>query len=145
MRGEALRERGDVLRLDRETGGRAMAPPAPEQIGAGTEAGMEIERRDGASRPFPVALAARDEHHGTVEALDETRRHDADHALVPVLPGDDVRTPAAVGLRPRLHDCDRLAQDAAFDRLALTVQLLELVRERARLLRVVRQQQLERG
>src|SRR5581483_4756875 len=88
---------------------------------------------------------ARDEHDGTVEALDEAGRDDPDHALVPVLARDDVRAPALVGLRPLLDLDDRLAQDASFDGLTLVVQLLQGVRKEACLLRVVGQQQMERG
>ena len=48
-------------------------------------------------------------------------------------------------LGPRLDLGDRLAHDAALDRLPLVVQLLERVREPARVVGVVGEQQLERG
>ncbi|MDP9285961.1 MAG: DHH family phosphoesterase, partial [Actinomycetota bacterium] len=42
-------------------------------------------------------------------ALDEARCDDADHALVPALPRDDVPAPAPARLRPRLDLVDRIA------------------------------------
>src|SRR5581483_6164440 len=121
MRGEPLGERGDVLRLDRETGGGAVAAPAPEQVRARGEPGVEVERRDRATGALPVALTAGEEHDRPLEALDEPGGDDSDHALVPVLPGDDIRAPAAVGLGPALDLRRRLPQDARLDSLPLPV------------------------
>ena len=64
---------------------------------------------------------------GAVVALDEARRDDPDHALVPALAGDDVAAPPAARLGPRLDLVDRLAQDPLLDRLPLAVQRLELL------------------
>ena len=116
-----------------------MAAPPLEQVGARAEPAVQVERRDRPARSLPVAVAARDQHDGAVEALDEPRGDDADHALVPVGAGDDVRAPAAVGLGPLLHRRDRLAQDATLDRLPLLVQLLQRAREVARLFGVAGQ------
>src|SRR5207245_5124031 len=66
-----------------------------------------------------------------------------DHALVPVLACDDVRAAALVRLGPRFELRGGLAEDASLDGLALAVQLLELVRETARLVGVVGQEQVE--
>ena len=84
--------------------------------------------RSPSSRPS----VAGDQDDGPVEALDEARGDDPDHALVPVLARDDVAAPAALRLGPRLDLGDRLAQDPVLDRLALAVQLLELARRAAR-------------
>ena len=51
--GEGLGERVDVLRLDREAGGRTVAAEALEVLGAGREAAVEVERRRSTGRdPF---------------------------------------------------------------------------------------------
>ena len=94
----------------------APRPPCRSKLG--------IERPE----PFQSPFAARDQDDGPVELLDEPRGDDADHAFVPVLAGDDVCAPLPVLLGPRLDLGDRLAHDAALDRLPLLVQLLERVR-----------------
>ena len=88
---------------------------------------LAIERPE----PLQPSLRAGDEHDRAVEALDEPRGDDADHALVPVLAREDVAAAAALPLGQRLDERDRLAQDPVLDRLALAVQLLELCRELA--------------
>src|SRR5207248_1438827 len=93
---------------------------------------------------LPVAVGPREQDDWPVEALDETRRDDPDHALVPALARDDVRAPPPVVLGPLLDLLRRLAEDARLDRLSLAIQLLELVRKPAGLLGVVGQQELER-
>src|SRR5713101_7593927 len=103
---------------------------------------VEVEGRDRAARALPVALGARDEHDRSVVQVDEPRRDDADHALVPALARDDVRAAALVRLGPFLDLRCGLAEDASLDGLALAIQLLELVREAARLVGVVGQEQL---
>ena len=143
--GERVREQLEVLRDDREARGGAVAAPPPEQPRAGGEPAVQVEGRDGAAGALPLPLAAGDQDDGTVEALDEPGGHDADHALVPVLPGDDVRGAAAFLLGPRVDLGDRLADDPALDGLPFAVQLLERVCEPAGVVAVVREQQLERG
>ena len=61
-----------------------------------------------------------------MEPLDKARRHDADHALVPVFVPEDVAAPAARGLRQALDQRDGLAEDTVLYGLAVPVQLLEL-------------------
>ena len=85
-----------------EPGGRAVPAPALEQRRARAERAVQVERRDRPARALPVAVGAGDQHDGPVEALDEPRGDDADHALVPVLAGDDVRAPRLLLLGPRL-------------------------------------------
>src|SRR5947209_6071430 len=79
-----------------------------------------------------------------MEPLDKARRDDADDALVPALPRDDVGASRPQLVGPLLDLLRGLAEDSALDRLPLAVQLLELVCETTRFVRVVRQQQLER-
>ena len=106
---------------------------------------MQVERRDRATGALPVAIRAGDQHNRAVEALDEPRRDDADHALVPVLARDDVRASLLVLVGPLLDLLRRFAEDPPLDRLPLAVEVLELVREPARVVGVVGEQQLERG
>src|SRR5207302_5874476 len=123
-----------------------MAAPTLEQRRARAEPAVQVESRDRPARPLPVALGtARDQYDRPVEALDEPRRDDPDHAFVPVLSGDDVGAAAPLLRRPRLDLRDRLAHDATLDRLAVAVQLLERIGQPARVVRVVGEQQLERG
>src|SRR5262245_21741692 len=103
-----------------------MAAETLEMAGARAEAGMEIERRDRASRALPLVAAARDEDDGAVEPLDESRGHDADHALVPVLAPQHIRAPAPAGLRPFRDLLHGGPQHPVLDRLAVPVQHLEL-------------------
>src|SRR5581483_10375729 len=70
---------------------------------------------------------------------------DPDHALVPALVGDDVPAVAPPRLGPGLDRGGRLAEDPLLDRLALAVQLLELVGDAARLVLVLGEQELERS
>ncbi len=98
---------------------------------------MQVERRDRAAGALPVAFRPRDQHDRAVEALDEPRRDDADHAFVPALAGDDVcaiahaapratsrpappprgrcapRRPAARGSAPRASFASRRASSAS--------------------------------
>src|SRR2546423_13245624 len=102
MLGKRGTERGDVLGCDRQTCSGTMAAPAPEQTRARAKRSVQVERRDRTARALPFALGACDQHDGTVEALDETRRDDPDHAFVPVLAGNDVRPPLLLLVRPIL-------------------------------------------
>ena len=126
--GERRRRSRGGSRGRRRRGGRRSARGAPSRR-RGRRAGR---RRDRTAAALPVAFRARDQDDGAVVALDQPRGDDPDHALVPVLAGDDVAAAAAAGLRPRLDRGARLAQDALLDRLALAVQLLELERDPAR-------------
>src|SRR5205823_6188853 len=100
------------------------------------------ERPPGA---LPLAVRARDQDDGPVEALDQPRRDDPDHALVPVLAREDVAASPARRLGPGLHLRDRRAEDPVLDRLPVAIQLLELRGEPVGLVAILRQQELERG
>ena len=84
------------------------------------------------------------EHDRPVEALDEARGDDPDHAFVPVLVPQHVATTATSRLGHRVDGCDRLAQNPVLDGLTIAVQLLEGVGVPARLVGVVREHELER-
>jgi hypothetical protein len=111
---------------------------------AGAEAAVQVERRDRATRALPCRLGAGDQDDRPVVALDEPRRDDPDHPLVPLLARDDVAAGAAPRRGPRLDLLDRLAQDPLLHRLPLAVQVLELAREQLRLVLRLRQQQVQR-
>ncbi len=78
-----------------------------------------------------------------MEALDEPRGDDADHALVPALVGQDVAAPSLLRLRPLLDLGQRLAQDPVLDALPLPVQLLELMGQLSGLVGVLGEEELE--
>ena len=105
---------------------------------------MKVEHARRAARSLPFLGRAGDQHDRPVEALDEPRRHDPDHALVPALVGQDVAAPALLRLRPFLDLGQRLAQDPVLDALPLAVELLELVSQFPGLVSVLGEQELER-
>ena len=142
----AVGERLDVLRLDREAGGGAVAAEALEVLGAGERA-RRAGRRRCPRGPSPSSRrrgGAGDQDDRAAVPLDEPRGDDADHALVPVLAGDDVAAAAAAGIGPRLDLGGRRAEDPVLDGLALAVQVLELLGELLGLARVVGEEQRER-
>ena len=104
---------------------------------------MEVELGDRSTRAFPAVRARRNEHDGSVIALHEPRRDDADHALMPVLVPQHVAAARASRLGPRLDERVRLAQDSLLDSLPLAVQVLELRGQPVGLDAVLGEQQLE--
>ncbi len=117
----------------------------PFQVPGGRgEAAVQVEGAWGAPRALPLVGRARDQDDRPVEALDEPRGDDPDHALVPALVGEHVATPSLLRLGPCVDLRERVAQDPVFDSLPLAVQLLELVREAAGLVLVFGEQKLER-
>ncbi len=83
-----------------ESPAAARWPPKRSQVlRAGAERAVQVERRQRAARALPVAVAAGDQDDRPVEALDEARGDDPDHALVPVLAPDHVAAPAALRAR----------------------------------------------
>jgi hypothetical protein len=126
--GEGCRERLDALGVDRQAGRGPVPAEALEMLGAFRKGAVEVEGRGRAPGALPLAVGARDQHDRPVEALDEPRGDDADHALVPALVGEHVAALAALRLGPLVDLGERLAQDAVLDALALAVQLFELVR-----------------
>src|SRR5258708_36024659 len=95
-------ERLDALRPDREPGSGTVAAESLELRGAGSERGVEVEAGDRTAGALPVAVGASDQHHRATVLLDQARRDDADHPLVPALVGDDVTTLRPPRFRPGL-------------------------------------------
>src|SRR5262245_54373304 len=122
-----------------------MASEPLEVVGAGCEAAVQVEHAGRAARSFPGAVPAGDQDNRPVEALDEARRDDPDHALVPALVREHVAATALLRLWPLLDLGERLAQDPVLDSLPLAVQLLELVCEAARFVLVLGEEELESG
>ena len=85
-RAEAL----DAVARDREAGGGAVAAVAQQLVGAGLEAGEQVEAGDRAARARALVAVERDQHGRAVVALGDARGDDADHARVPALAGEHV-------------------------------------------------------
>ena len=109
LRGERVGERLDALGPDREAGRGAVPAEALEVARARAERAVQVERRDRSARALPELVAAGDQHDRTVEALDEPRGDDPDHALVPVLAREHVAARAL----PRLGPATRPGRRAA--------------------------------
>src|SRR5437764_9544618 len=104
---------------------------------------MQVEGGNRAAGSLPVAVRARNEHDGTVIALDEAGGDDPDHAFVPIRPRNGIRAAGSFRRRPLLDLGHRLAEDASLDGLALPVQLLERVGQPPRICFVLCEQELE--
>src|SRR5206468_6612781 len=124
-----------------EAGGGAVAAPPAEMRRARREGAVEVEGSDRPARTLPGFLAAGDQDDRPVVALDEPRRNDTDHALVPLRVREDVAVTSLLRLRPLVDLCDRRAQDPLLHGLPLAVHLLEPQREAPRLVRIAREQQ----
>src|SRR5205085_6604170 len=81
------------------------------------ERAVEVEGGDRAARAFPELLGPGDQDDRAVVPLDEPRRDDPDHPLVPVLSGEDVAAPPPARLGPLLHLRDGRAENPVLDRL----------------------------
>ena len=121
-----------------------MPAEAREVLGADAERGVQVEGRDRPPGPLPVAVGSGDQDDRPVEALDEPRGDDPDHALVPVLVCNDVAAPTLAALGPRLDLGNSLADDPVLDRLPLAVQLLEAAGELGGLRVVLGEEELQR-
>ena len=149
VRGERLGERLEARASAASPRSRGRRPRDVRRSGGGARSRRRAPRagrrtESSGRSPSTRSPVARDQHDRPVEPLDEARRDDADHALVPVVAPDDVATAAAPGLGPRLDLRDRRAEDPVLDRLTVAVQRLELAGERLRLLVALREQELER-
>ena len=100
MLGERTLECIELGRHDRQTRRRAMPAPPGEMVRAGRQSAVQVELRYRAARALPLAICPGDQHDRPVIPVDEPRRHDADHALVPVSVREHVAVPAALVLRP---------------------------------------------
>ena len=121
-----------------------MAAEPLELIGAGGEAGVQVEARHGAAGALPTVALSGNEHDRAAEPLDESRGHDPDHTFVPALTPDDVRATVALLGRPGLDGRDRFAENPVLDRLAVAIEALELVGEQVGLADVIREDEVQR-
>src|SRR5687768_15702138 len=86
----------------------------------------QMEPADRSATPLAGLVVQGDHDRRAVEAIDEARRDDADHAGVPTLAGKYDRA-AIVAVELLLDDLrQRLVQDLALDRLPLAVLLFQV-------------------
>jgi hypothetical protein len=132
----------DAVRGDVEPGRHPMPAVAAEVRRAGSQGGVQVERRDAATRAAPGAVPVERDHDArSAMALDEPRGDDPDHPRVPVLAGEHVR--GLVGVRGE-RGLGREG-DPHLGVLALLVEQVELTGYFACPRVVGREQQLERG
>src|SRR5687768_14527157 len=120
-----------------------MPAEALEVARAGGEPRMQVESADRAPGSLPRLARPGDEDDRPVEALDEARRDDADHALVPGLAREHVGAPVAPRFRPLPDSPDGVAEDPLLHGLPLTVELLQPRRQAPRLAGVLGEKQLQ--
>ena len=145
LRGERVGERARRLGQDREPGGGAVAAEALEVLRQARERAVQVERGDRPAGALPVRPSPAMQHDRPVEALDEARGDDPDHALVPVLArrrrsragGASPRATPRPARSPRAGSVSSTAWRSRFSSSSS-------LGERARLVRVVGEQQLER-
>ena len=121
-----------------------MPAEALEVLAAGREAGVQVVGRDRAAAALAALAVERDQDDRARVAVDEPRGDDADHALVPALPGGDEHAVAALERPAALDLGGGRAQDRVLDALALAVALLDLLGQRLRLGARGREQEVER-
>ena len=136
-----LRERGDVVSLERDAHGRLVSAEANEQVRRRFDRGKQVHAPHASTRAARlVAVDRQQDARHTVDA-DQAACHDALHALVPPLTRNDERALAVVDLGSLdLRDFRELG----LDRAALVVEPLELSRQAIRLVEVVGHEQVER-
>jgi hypothetical protein len=115
---------------------------AIEQIGAFDQRVVQVEAGDAPARALADVAVEGDEKRRSPVPLHYPRRHDADHARVPPVAGDDEpRIP--VGIAGALDHLERLVQDPLVERLALDVEPLEALGQPGGLVGIVGEQQPE--
>src|SRR5439155_15735455 len=110
-----------------------------QQIAALSQSLREIEPRDASAGPPPVLAIPAYDDCWPVKLLEHPCRHDAHDANMPGrLPFNDHK----IGLRLefRLHRPNNLLENGALELLPLAVTGVELLGQRQRLLRILRQQ-----
>ena len=114
-----------------------MPAEALEQIRHGFQRLQQMKRPDTASGALRAAIfrIAAEHEDRPVEALHQTRSHDAQHAAMPIVRREDQRALRIVDRHARalLHD---LLRDFRFRQLALAVQRVQLLRQHARALHI---------
>jgi hypothetical protein len=140
---QQLGEAFDPERVDRQARGGAMAAELLQLPGARAQPGVQVVCGDAAPRALGTLVADRDQHHRPAVALDQTRRHDPDHALVPVGRRQHVGAALSPDGVASLHLLCGQLEDLFLDRLAAAVQALEFRGQLTGTIIVIGQQQVE--
>src|SRR4029077_9285607 len=101
------------------------------------------QTRNAPTAPLAFTRIVESDHDGrTMELFGQTRSHDADYSRMPSAGTDDDRgVPVGhEGARELLQD---LLEGLLFDRLPITILPVQAARQKKRLVRVIRKQQLE--
>ena len=121
---------------------RARMPAATnQQVGAALDGVEQVDLAHRATRTARDTVLDREQQRRHVIAVGQTACHDALDALVPALAAHDDCAAAIVGF---LDLCHGIAREFRLDLAALTVDLLELGRQRACLDGIAGKQQVER-
>ena len=118
-----------------------MSAATNQQIGAAFYGVEQVDLAHRATRTASDTVFDREEQRRHVITVGQTARYDTLDALVPALATHDDCAPAIIGL---LDLCHGIACELRLDLATLTVDLLELGRQRACLDRIAGKQQVER-
>ena len=144
---KASRKASSPRRRQLDPGGRLVAAEAAEVLGAGIEAGEQVEARDAAARSLRRPVVVDREHdRRPVVALDQPRGDDPDDARMPPLAGDHDhgRRRAARRAGPRRAASAALPTSRSVSRRSGLARV-ELGGDRRRPRRVLGQHQLDPG
>ncbi len=117
-----------------------MASEAHEEFGTGSQRARHVELADAARARPALLLAALVDDRGPVVLLDEPRRDEADDARRQVLVSDEQERHIPFFRDQLLREVDRFLRRLP----AFAIQPVQLLRDLARLLLVVADQQVER-
>ena len=118
-----------------------MSAAANQQVGTALDGFEQVDLAHRATRATCYTVLDREEQRRHVISVGEAARHDALNALVPAFAAHDNRAPTIIGL---LDLCHGIARELRLNLATLTVDLLELGRQRACLDRIAGKQQVER-
>ena len=139
--GEAALELRQVLRGQRHSHGRSVAPEPREQIGRALHRLEQVHLAHAAARPARLVAVDGEQQAGHAVGVHQAARHDALHALVPALSRHHERALAVVDLCGLgLRDLRKLSLDGA----ALVVHGLQLGCQTLGLGQIVGHEQIER-
>ena len=127
--------------LDSHAHRARMPAAANQQVGAALDGVEQVDLAHRATRTARDTVLDREQQRRHVIAIGQAACHDTLDALVPALAAHDDRTAAVIGL---LDLCHGIACEFRLDLAALTVDLLELGRQRACLDGIAGKQQVER-
>ena len=123
---------------DGEASRLGVAAKALQQVAALFQGGEQREPAAAAAGAFPTVALQADHKRGHPIPLRQTRGHDAHHALMPVLTGqDDGAAPQGGAL---IQQGGALAEDVLLHQLPLSVQLAQLLRQLRRQQRIIGEQ-----